>query len=111
MVWALAAGQASGSTALHQARGGDALSQPLPNGPADALASHFPRPAEHDVTRSPISSPPPAVRLPWSSPNQQIGLLKRSVQLEDPGQPLRSTYANGGIVLRCETPTSPPRFG
>src|SRR6202050_450453 len=105
MVWALAAGQASGSTALHQARGGDALSETLPNGPADTLASAFSAACKHDVsafTDFLTTSSSAAYRgLP---PNQQIGLLKRFVQLEDPGQPLRSTDASGGIVLRCETP-------
>jgi type II secretory pathway pseudopilin PulG len=78
----------------------------VPGGPADTLANAFSAACRHDVsafTDFLTSSSGAAYRgLP---PNQQIGLLKRFVQLEDPGQPLRSTDANGGIILRCDTPS------
>jgi len=40
-------------------------------------------------------------------------ILKRLVLLEDPGRPLRSTDAEGRVVLRCEAPgiTTEMRFG
>jgi hypothetical protein len=90
--------QSQNSAQLDQAR--------LPGSPADTLASAFSAACRHDVsafTDFLTNSNGAAYRdLP---PNQQISLLKRFVQLEDPGQPLRSTDPNGGIILRCETPS------
>lgn len=44
---------------------------------------------------------------------QRTAILKRLVQLEDPGRPLLSTSATGQAVLRCETPSieTEMRFG
>jgi hypothetical protein len=44
---------------------------------------------------------------------QRTAILKRFVQLEDPGRPLLSTSATGEAVLRCETPSieTEMRFG
>lgn len=38
-------------------------------------------------------------------PPQQIGLMRRMVQLEDSGQPLLSNDSQGRAVLRCDTPS------
>ncbi len=82
--------------------------------PVAALAAALTASCRHDVnefTTFLTSSNAAAFRA--MTPPQQIALLRRMVQLEDSGQPLLSTDANGHTLLRCDTPSivAEIRFG
>ncbi len=82
--------------------------------PVAALAAALTASCRHDVTEfTSYLTPSNAGAFRALTPPQQIALLRRMVQLEDSGQPLLSTDANGRTVLRCDTPSivAEIRFG
>jgi len=74
--------------------------------PIAALSSALAASCRHDVSEFAqyLTSANAAAFRALAAP-QQIGLMRRMVQLEDSGQPLLSNDAQGRSVLRCDTPS------
>jgi hypothetical protein len=79
--------------------------------PVAALSSALAASCRHDVSEFAqyLTSSNAAAFRALEAP-QQIGLLRRMVQLEDSGQPLLSADAQGRSVLRCDTPSIAGEF-